>query len=92
MVERLTAFKPATQKGERTEGYFRDSLVLNVRDLCNIMPSLNITGNPELDRIAGELQQLARFEPDTLRNSEAARDETKAKAQAIIDQIGAYLV
>ncbi len=91
MVERLGAYKPGDGTN-RAEGTFRDSLVLNVRDLCNIMPSLNITGNPELDRIAAELQQLGRFDPDTLRNSEPARAETKAKAQAIIDQIGAYLV
>lgn len=91
MVERLTAYKPSAGKGDRAEGTFRDSLVLNVRDLCGIMPALNITGSPDLDRLAGELEKLGRFDADTLRFSDRARDETKKHAQDILDQIGAFI-
>lgn len=91
MVERLTAYRPSQGKGDRAEGTFRDSLVLNVRDLCGIMPALNITGSPDLDRLASELEKLGRFDADTLRFSDRARDETKKQAQDILDQIGAFI-
>lgn len=62
MAERLRAYKPSTQKGERTEGAFRDSLVENVRDLVGLLPAFNLTGDRALttltERIAGEVTEL----------------------------------
>lgn len=91
MVERLGAYKPSQGKDQPAEGIFRDSLVSNVRDLCNVLPQLNITGDVELDRIGEELRQLGRFDADILRNSDSARAATKAKAEAILTQIGDFL-
>ena len=35
---------------------FRDSLIQNARDLCGILPALNVTGDPELARLADEVR------------------------------------
>lgn len=67
MVERLNAYKPAGRPGEKSEGVFRDSLVGNVRDLINILPALNITGDPYLADMASKLAPLAEHDASTLR-------------------------
>ncbi|EFO30111.1 conserved hypothetical protein [Roseibium sp. TrichSKD4] len=91
MVDRLSAYKPAAKKGDRAEGTFRNSLVENVRDLISVMPSLNITGDPKLDDLAQQLEALTAHDADVLRISEKVRDETKNKAQAILDGMGAFV-
>lgn len=91
MVERLNAYKPATKKGERPEGVFRDSLVENVKDLINILPSLNITGDEKLAAMANQLRPLTSYEPSTLRQNTQARTETAQAAQAVLDSVKDYL-
>ncbi len=91
MVDRLDAYKPAEGKGKRAEGVFRDSLVGNVRDLIAILPALNITGDPELAKLTVALQPLAKHDADVLRINDRVREETKASAQAILDQMSEFV-
>jgi len=91
MVERLTAYKPAEGKGQKSEGIFRDSLVENVRDLTSIMPMLNITGDPRLTRIADELVDISRFDASVLREDPVVRENVATEAQRILDSISDYL-
>lgn len=91
MVERLNAYKPATFKGDRAEGVFRDSLVGNVRDLIDIMPALNITGDPRLAQMAEKLQPLAEYDAHVLRDNPAKRRDVAAKAQDIVNTISDWM-
>ncbi|MBO6755732.1 MAG: hypothetical protein JJ902_05365 [Roseibium sp.] len=91
MVDRLNTYKPAQGKGERAEGVFKNSLVENVRDLIKVMPSLNITGDPELDKLAKQLETIARHDADVLRISTPIRQDTAAEAQKILDQMNAFV-
>ena len=91
MVDRLNAYKPASKKGERSEGVFRDSLVENVRDLIDILPALNITGDPALTAMADKLKPLAEWDASTLRDDPAKRRDVAAEAQAIFDQVSDFL-
>ena len=91
MVDRLGAYKPATRKGEKTEGIFRDSLVENVRDLVSVLPSLNITGDPALTDLGDKLKSLAQWDAKVLRDSETKREDVKAQAEAILSNVAAYL-
>ena len=91
MVDRLNAYQPAKGKGERAQNTFRDSLVENVRDLIKVMPALNITGDPELEKLARKLNSIAEHDADVLRLSSKVRSDTAAEAQAILDQMGAFV-
>ncbi|HLP66746.1 MAG TPA: hypothetical protein VK181_04430 [Rhizobium sp.] len=91
MVERLTAYKPSTRTGDRSEGVFRDSLVENVRELIEVLPSLNVVGDPALAELAEEMRALVRYPADTLRNSPNARRDVADKARAIYATVSDYL-
>jgi hypothetical protein len=91
MVERLNAYRPANGKGDKSEGVFRDSLVENVRDLIAILPSLNITGDPQLTAMAEKLKPLALHDAAVLREDETIRKDVAAEAQAILDSVAGFL-
>lgn len=91
MVKRLNAFKPAKRKGDRAEGVFRDSLVENIRDLIDVLPALNITGDPALAAMGDRLYELARFDAAVLREDAEVRRNVATEAQAILDSIGGFL-
>jgi hypothetical protein len=91
MADKLAAYKPALRSGDKTEGVFRDSLVENVRDLVNMLPGLNITGDPALIELGGKLARLAYHNAETLRSSDSKRLETEAEARRILDSIQGFL-
>lgn len=91
MAERLSAYKPATvtAKGENA---FRDSLVVNVRELVAVLPAFNLTADPILaDIIARMERDLCGADADRLRSDTAARKETAAAAAAILADVSAYM-
>lgn len=90
MATKLREYKPATAT-QKADGLFRNSLVENIRDLVGLMPGLNITGDPNLARIADELQGLARFDADYLRSDANARQNVAEEAQAIYDSVSDFL-
>jgi hypothetical protein len=72
-------------------GKFRDSLVENVRDLCDVLPGLNIAGNKAIDRLIGEMRaELTSVNPDTLRSDNTARVQVADAADAILARMGEY--
>ena len=90
MVERLNAYKPARGK-EKAEGVFRDSLVENVRDLIQVLPALNITGDPALSEMSDRLYELARWDASVLREDAKVRRNVATEAQSILDSISDFL-
>ena len=57
-------------------GEFRDSLIENISAIIPIMPTLNITNDPELAKLCAQAEKLALYSPDELRSNM----ETRAKA------------
>lgn len=92
MVERLNAYRPATRRGDKSEGVFRDSLVGNVRDLISVLPALNITGDPRLTEMAEKLKPLAEYDAHVLRDNPKIRRDVAAEAQAILDSVSDFLL
>ncbi len=91
MVEKLRAYKPKVI-GEAQEGTFRDSLVYNIRELAELIPSLNITGDKRLDELHTRLlADCAAHEPDQLRDNEKLRKQTAAAAEKILKKVNGYL-
>lgn len=91
MAERLEEYVP--REGLRdAEGVFRDSLVDNVKELAELLPSLNITNDPKLAKIQKELlDHLCAYHPDELRINDNVRHKTAKKAKAIYDKVSQYM-
>ncbi|KZL17669.1 hypothetical protein PsAD2_03005 [Pseudovibrio axinellae] len=90
MVERLNNYKPGNRV-ERAQGVFRNSLVENIRDLIEVMPALNITGDPELDRLAERLKDVTIYDANVLKTNANKRKDTAQEAQAILDSMSAFV-
>lgn len=88
MAERLAAYKVTA---EGVEHPFRDSIVTNLVKLADVMPKLNVTGDPELDRLTAEVRASLLVDPNELRKSEAARNETAKAAAAIAEHMAGYM-
>jgi hypothetical protein len=70
---------------------FRDSLIENVRECCDVLQRLNVTNDGNLESMrANVLQQISSMAPQTLRDSKHARQQTADKAKAILDQMSAF--
>jgi hypothetical protein len=79
------------KNGTRKSGYsdFRDTLIENVREVCEILKRLNVMDDPKLEQYRREAELLAMSEPDTLRENVDVRLATAAAAQQIIDDMEA---
>jgi hypothetical protein len=88
MAERLSAYK-VSESG--VEHPFRDTIVTNLVRLVDVLPKLNVTGDPELERMAEEIRRSLLVDPAELRKSEASRNETARAAAAIAQQMAGYM-
>jgi hypothetical protein len=71
-----------------TDQTFRDTLVENVEDLCDIIPCLNIANDPALDKLAKEAKAtLCKFDPQTLRDDDVKRKEISDAADKLADNL-----
>jgi hypothetical protein len=88
MAERLKAYDGA----EGQSGTFRDSLVYNVAQLADLLPSLNINEDKRLDDLAKQLKaDLVQHSPEILRADAKVRKATALKAEKLAKKVGAYL-
>ena len=67
------------------EGIFRDTLIGNARELCDILTRLNVTDDPALETLRRQTELLAMSEPQTIRDNPAVRVDVAAEAQNILD-------
>lgn len=87
MAEKLREVetKPADQRA-----WFKDSLVGNIANLCEIMPALNLAEDPRIDQLASEVRdQLASRTPQELRTDPAVLRETRQHAEGLVSRIEA---
>lgn len=74
MVERLS--KP--------DALFRDTLVGNVRELCDLLPRLNLTDDPTLKAMGAEVKRrLGAHDAESLREDKHLRAKVAADAEAL---------
>ena len=64
---------------------FRDTLVTNALEMCEMLSNLNVTNDPKLEEARRKLEQtLLGVEATDLRDSPALRDEVKTKVDGIL--------
>jgi hypothetical protein len=72
---------------------FRNSLVENVRELVDLIPRLNLTGDKSLEGVAADVKaKLAGLDPDVLRESEIDRALAAQTAEAIVRKMAGYTI
>ena len=87
MVQRLEAFDP-DKKGAKLYG----SLVDNVRDIAELLPSLNVGDDPRLERLAKEIGlRLTEADTATLKKDEGKRKQVTDHAREIMNQIDDFI-
>ena len=68
------------------EAIFRDSLISNATDVCDVLQRLNVTDDANLEAMRQRVRtELTRFSPETLRDVPSRRQQTAERAQNILD-------
>lgn len=90
MEERLSNYRVG--EDGKVEGRFSDTLVTNLSDLCDLIPALNITQDPDIDNLHREItSKLIRHDAQTLRDDESIRNTVAKDAEALLKQFkGVY--
>lgn len=88
MADRLSAYR-VTADG--VEHPFRDTVVTNLVKLLEVLPKLNVTNDPELERLAQQVRTSLLVDPNELRDSESARADTAKAAAAIAQRMSGYM-
>lgn len=71
-----------------SENIFRDTLISNLEDLCDLIPKLNIAGDPRIDALAAEAKaKLTKWEPAVLREVPSIRETVSKEAAVILDNM-----
>jgi hypothetical protein len=87
----LTETPPRPEAGAATPDKspkFKNSTVENVRELLDLLPGWNITDNPLVADIVGDLKQmLQNVTAESLRRDEKLRAATAQNAQSVIDKM-----
>lgn len=73
--------------GDPKRKIFRDSLVDNAVEICELLKSFNITGDMRMDEMRKQLEDTLRHvDAQTLRDSDHLRQQTKAKVDALLSK------
>jgi hypothetical protein len=74
------------------DAIFRDSLIGNVRELCDLLPRLNLTGDSTLEAMRTKIEkELTGFEPQEIRNEAILRETLARKAASIQSDLAGYM-
>lgn len=68
---------------------FRNSLVENARELCTLLPSLNIADDPALEAMRYDIEgALAQHDPEVLRHDPVVRSDSARKLADLMRRMG----
>ena len=74
-----------TKEGPNYTQIFRDSLITNANELCDLLTKLNVTNDPKLEQARKALESAVNGKSaDDLRKSDELRSQTKAKVDEIL--------
>lgn len=71
---------------------FRDTMLDNARELCELLPRLNFADDPSLEQMRREVEdKLVSYPSQALRNDPDLRADTAAKAKDIMDRMAVFM-
>lgn len=68
------------------------TMIGSIKEICKLAPKLNISGDPELDRLVGEVEALTRYSDEVLKDSSVTRDEARKAAEALVKKLSGYTI
>jgi uncharacterized small protein (DUF1192 family) len=75
-----------------TDAIFRDSTVKNLEELVEILPGLNVTGDPLLEQVRQDISaKLTGISPKDLRKDTQLRSSVGRDAQEIMDRMKGFM-
>lgn len=75
-----------------SDAVFRDSTVHNLEELVDLLPALNVTGDPTLEQIRRDISDsLVGYTPKELRKDSAVRSAAAQESRRIADQMAAFM-
>jgi hypothetical protein len=66
-------------------------LVEGLREILDMLPAMNIVGDPRIERFRQSALKLSKYEPETLKNSPVVRTVVASKAQEIVDAMSDFM-
>lgn len=86
------AVEAMADKLNNTDAIFRDTLIGNLRDLCQLLPRLNFTSDNKLEEMRSQVEwKLARYEADALRQDKVLRASVAQQAADIRKTMAVYM-
>lgn len=82
MADRLKTYTAKEDTDDKTKKFY-DSWISNVRELAELMPQLNLTGDPALAALAEEARLLAQDDPTAYKHSRDLRTDATVKAESL---------
>ena len=71
-----------------SDNVFRDTLISNLEDLCDLIPKMNIAGDPAINQLAADaVNKLGKWDAQTLRDEPEARKEVSDESAKILDKM-----
>jgi hypothetical protein len=90
MAEALAAYKPA-DGDNKAQKAFHGTVVANVQAAIDLMPSFNVTNDPDLNNLVADLKALVQHDAKALKESDNIRKSVQAKAEDIADRMSQFL-
>ncbi len=82
----------AVEKLKEPNGIFRDSLIENISDLCGLLPRLNVTDCPDLERARIEIEKIAgSISPEVCRENSAERAAAADSLSEITEKMSVFM-
>ncbi len=70
---------------------FKDSLINNIEEVTDLIPELNLSNDPEINRIRKVIEnEFCTIDPKDLREDEGYKMEIQSDAKALLDTMAAY--
>ena len=74
------------------EAIFRDTLISNASEVCDVLKRLNVTDDADLEAMRQRVrEELTRFAPETLRDDQTRRQDTANRANAILETMKGFM-
>jgi hypothetical protein len=87
-VRIFKAVEYMNQRLSEEDGVFRNSLVGNIQQLVDVLPSLNILEDPALADMTRELKErFCEYTPEDLRRNQVLRQEAVESTQVLMDKM-----
>ena len=87
VIELVDVIDKMHERLSTADAVFRDTLVSNLEELCDLVPKMNIAGDQKLNDIARQAREkLTVWDAKTLRDDPKIREQVSAEANDILKQ------